>query len=246
MIYSTKAVVLNYKKFSDTSLICNLYSKDYGKFSVIAKGARSLKNPHGAVLQPLNYIDLIYYYKQKRNIQLFKEATIIKKYYNISEDYRKMFYALTIGDIINFSSYNDSPCNIIFRLITKSLELIDKSNTLFLDYYYIFFKIQLLIYLGYRPILEQCYHCNAKIASGAFDEKIGQLICMKCTQSNKTINNNSIKLMHILSKTHINQIDHYFQFSEKTLNNIKEYLFKFILYHIPELKRSKAFIAFNN
>ena len=77
MICSTKAIVLNHKKFSDTSLICNLYSENYGKISIIAKGARSLKNPHGAVLEPLNYIDLIYYYKPKRNIQLFKEASII-------------------------------------------------------------------------------------------------------------------------------------------------------------------------
>ena len=64
MLCSTSAIVLNYTKFGDTSLICNLYSKDYGKFSIIAKGARSLKNPHGAILEPLNYIDLIYYFKQ--------------------------------------------------------------------------------------------------------------------------------------------------------------------------------------
>ena len=52
--------------------------------------------------------------------------------------------------------------------------------------------------------------------------------------------------MQILAKTHINQISDYFIFPEKILSNIKEYLFKFILYHIPELGKSKAFIAFNN
>ena len=30
-------------------------------------------------------------------------------------NYQKMINALTIGDIINFSSYNDSPSHIIFR-----------------------------------------------------------------------------------------------------------------------------------
>ena len=160
MLCSTSAIVLNNRQFSDTSLICNLYSTDYGKFSIIAKGVRSLKNPYGAVLQPLNYIDLVYYYKEKRNIQLFKEGSIIKKYYNISNDYQKLVYSLTMSDIINFTSYNDSPCHIIFRLITKSLELIDDTNIKFLDYYYIFFNIQLLIYLGYYPILEKCYGCN--------------------------------------------------------------------------------------
>lgn len=245
MICSTSAIILNYKKFSDTSLICNVYSKDYGKFSVIAKGARSLKNPHGAILQPLNYIDLVYYFKQKRNMQLLKEASIKKKYYNISDNYQKMIYSLTMLDIVNFSSYTDSPCNIIFRLITKSLEYTDSASIKDLDYYYIFFNIQLLIYLGYHPIIENCYHCNNQIQSAVFDKKIGHLLCGGCSQKKSNIPNESISLMKLLSKTHIKNISRNFTHSEKTLSNVKDYLFKFILYHIPELKKSKPFVSFN-
>jgi len=245
LICSTSAIVLNYRKYSDTSLICNLYSKDYGKFSIIAKGARSLKNPHGSILQPLNYIDLIYYFKQKRNIQLFKEASMVKKHYHISENYKKMIYGLTIVDIINFSSYNDSPCHIIFRLLTKCLEQIDLSAIKYLDYYYLFFNIQLLIYLGYHPILEKCYNCNNELKSGNFDQKHGQLLCQSCSQYKEKVSIQSVQLMKMLSKTHINQISNNFIFSEKILTNVKEYLFKFILYHIHEIKKSKAFITFN-
>ena len=73
MISSTEAIVLNKKNFGDTSLICNLYSKDYGKIAIIAKGAKSLKNPLGAILQPMNYIDCVYYYKSKRSIQIIPQ-----------------------------------------------------------------------------------------------------------------------------------------------------------------------------
>ena len=45
---------------------------------------RLTKNLNGAILQPLNYINLIYYYKPKRNIQTYKEASIIQKYNDIS------------------------------------------------------------------------------------------------------------------------------------------------------------------
>ena len=245
MIFSTNAIVLNYRKFSDTSLICNLYSKDYGKFSIIAKGARSLKNPHGAILQPLNYIDIVYYYKEKRSMQLLKEATIKKKYYNISENYEKMIYALTIVDIVNFSSYNDSPCHIIFRLITKSLDYFNSSQLSDLDYYYLFFNIQLLIYLGYHPIIEGCYNCNNKIKTAIFDVKTGHLYCKNCCNQKFIINENEILLMQLLSKTHIKNLKDYFTTSQKSLLNIKKYLFKFILYHIPELKNSKSFMSFN-
>jgi len=49
-----------------------------------------------------------------------------------------------------------------------------------------------------------------------------------------------------LSKIHIKNINKELTLSEKVLLDINKYLFKFILYHIPELKKSKAFIAFNN
>ena len=128
MICTSQAIVLNKKKFSDSSLICTIYSEEYGKVSIIAKGARSIKNPSGAILEPLNHIDLIYYYKPKRNIQLFKEASIIKKHYSISDSYKKSLYSLIILDVINYTSYVESPCNIIFRLIKSSLHYIDKSS----------------------------------------------------------------------------------------------------------------------
>ena len=73
MIASTRAIVLNTHQYGDTSLICNLFSEDYGKLSIISKGARTVKNPNRAILQPLNYIELCYYYKAKRNIQFLQD-----------------------------------------------------------------------------------------------------------------------------------------------------------------------------
>jgi len=245
LICSTQAIVLNYKKFSDTSIICNLYSKDYGKLGLIAKGVQSLKNPHSAVLQPLNHIDLIYYYKSKRNIQLLKEASIINAYGNISTNYNKMLYTFIISDIINFSSYHNSPCSIIFRLTNKSLELINQCEDKFLDYYYIFFILQLCIYLGYSPLLNKCYKCDSGVVAGRFDELSGQLICSKCTNKKLIITKEEIDLVQYLSKTHISKISNKFSSSGKILVAIKKYFFKFALYHIPELKKSKAFITFN-
>ena len=127
MIVSTHAIVLNKKNYSDSSLICDLFSKDYGKVTIIAKGAKSIKNPLGALLQPLNYIECIYYYKSGRNIQILKEASIIEKYFYLEKSYTKMTYALTIADIVNHINYVEYPSKIIFRLTKKSLVSINSS-----------------------------------------------------------------------------------------------------------------------
>ena len=64
MIYTTEALILNSHNYGDTSLICNLFTLEQGKICIIAKGASSNKNPNSAILQPLNFIQLIYYLKK--------------------------------------------------------------------------------------------------------------------------------------------------------------------------------------
>ena len=81
----SEAIVLNQHKYGNSSLICNLFTEKYGKVSIISKGARTLKNSNRAILQPLNFIDLHYYFKKKRNIQILKEATLLKHFFGIND-----------------------------------------------------------------------------------------------------------------------------------------------------------------
>ena len=87
MIYNSEALILNTRFYGDTSLICNLFTRKYGRLSIISKGARTLKNPNRAILQPAQFIDLHYYYKPGRNIQILKEASINKHFFLMHKNY---------------------------------------------------------------------------------------------------------------------------------------------------------------
>lgn len=240
MIASTHAIVLNKRNYSDSSLICDLFSKDYGKVTIIAKGAKSIKNPLGALLQPLNYIECIYYYKASRNIQTLKEASIVNKYYSIENDYKKMQYGLTIVDLINQINYVDSPSNIIFRLTHKILKSLNTVQIKYIDVLFIFFLLQYLIYLGYCPSIKQCANCNKKLINGKFDYLSGQIVCNQCTDSQLKIDAESLEIIKFLMETHITKIVNNFEFDIKKCLQINNFLYKFILYHIPDIKKSKA------
>ena len=75
MIYHSQALILNTYNYGDTSLICTLFTEKYGKLGIIGKGVRSLKNSNRAILQPLNFIDIHYYFKKKRNIHLIDKLS---------------------------------------------------------------------------------------------------------------------------------------------------------------------------
>ena len=131
MIYGTEALILSCHLYGDTSLICNLFTKEYGRLSIISKGARKPKNQNTAVLRPLQFIDLHYYYKPKRNIQLLKEATINAHFYSTHNNYKKIIASYQILDITNQVCKIENPNEIIFRLVKSIMHKINHCNQLF-------------------------------------------------------------------------------------------------------------------
>ena len=77
MIHSSQGIILKVFPYSNTSLICNVFTKEHGKLTFIAKGIRKPKNPLLSILQPFNLLEFQYYYKKNRSMQLIKEADIL-------------------------------------------------------------------------------------------------------------------------------------------------------------------------
>lgn len=243
MIYNSEALILSSTPYSNTSLICNLFTKEYGRISIISKGARTLKNPHRAILQPLHFIDLHYYYKPKRNIQLLKEATINKHFFNIADNYTKMMYSYNILDITNQICKIENPNEIIFRLIKSVLLNIDICKDADIDLYYSFFQLQLLRYLGFQPLIDICAICNVILDEAIYDESIGQLVCCKCNQNHghqTKIDKKELEMLKYLSNTHINKLLNDLDVRKASFHSIKQYLLYYISYHIVNIKNIKS------
>ena len=248
MIYNCEALILSSRPFRDTSLICNLFTKKYGRVSIISKGARTLKNPNRAILQPLQFIDLHYYYKPKRNIQLLKEATINTHFFNIADNYKKITFSYNILDITNQICKIDHPNEIIFRLIKSVLNKINNCNNNEIDLYYSFFQLQLLRYLGVQPVIDNCPICAQVLSQAIYNKSIGQLICQKCnhdTTNTLALKKQELKILKYLSNTHIDNLADTMIIDLKLFNTIKQYLLYYISFHIVNIQNIKSikFIA---
>jgi len=245
MIYNSEALILNTRCYGDTSLICNLFTKKYGRLSIISKGARTLKNPNRAILQPAQFIDLHYYYKPSRNIQILKEASINKHFFLIHKNYSKIIMSYNIIDIMNQICKTDNPNEIIFRLVKTVLNKIDSTDTQSMQLYYVFFQIQLLRYLGYQPIIEHCAICDSIIKEAQYNFSIGQLTCRACTTSHHyykplTLTTNLLTLIKKISNTHIDCLEDSIQPQIEDLEYIKKYLLYYLSFHVVNIKHLKS------
>ena len=243
MINNTEALILSCYPYGDTSLICNLFTKDFGRVSIISKGARKIKNPNHAILQPLQYINLHYYFKPKRNIQLLKEASINLHFYTIQDNYKKLIYSYNIIDILNQVCKIDNPNNIIFRLSKKVLKKINtcKNNEIIL--YHSFFLLQLFRYLGYQPIIDYCSECGQQLNTAQYNNQTGQIICPECiTTSNHVIDlsKETLSIISALSNTHINKLLNIKISEHSVFNDIQQYLLYYFSFHVVNLQKLKT------
>ena len=234
MIYNSEALILSSRPYSDTSLICNLFTKE---------GARTLKNPNKAILQPLQFINLHYYYKPKRNIQLLKEASINTHFFNIAKNYKKATFSYNILELTNQICKVDNPNEIIFRLIKSVLKKIDICKIKQINLYYLFFQLQLSRYIGVQPILDNCYLCSQQLDDALYDKSIGQLVCRKCIEHNSSniiIKKEDLIILKYLSNTHIDNLLDNCIIDKKKLSAISQYLLHYISFHIININILKT------
>ena len=145
MILSTQGIVLKVFPYSNTSVICSVFTRIKGKMSFIAKGIRKPKNPTLSILQPFNILEIQYYYKNGRNIQMIKEVDINQTFYSIRNNLSSLLFGgaiLSVSNRILEPYYENS---IIFRLILKSLEQLGPKEDSNKKYFFYFILLNNLV-----------------------------------------------------------------------------------------------------
>ena len=153
MIIHTPAIVLKSFPYGDTSLIARCFTKEQGKISLIIKGARSKKSPRAAYFQPLSYVDLIYNYSSKRELQILSKVNFIEYWSKTLNDLRSLTLSMAIIELTDKTIINEDPHPNLFFTLRDVLKAYNdnKSDPNLLFWFY---ECALLTHLGFKPDLE--------------------------------------------------------------------------------------------
>ena len=68
-IVKTRGIVLRSRRMGETSRMATLYTEDFGKLTVTAKGARRIKSKFGSALELMAEVQAVCYIRDTRNLQ---------------------------------------------------------------------------------------------------------------------------------------------------------------------------------
>jgi DNA repair protein RecO (recombination protein O) len=151
MIEKTRAIVLHQIKYTDSGIVAQLYTRKFGRQSLLIKGMRNKKSGrHNVLFQPMSILDLVIYYKESREMQVIKEFTVSYSPADIYLNIKKSCVAIFIGEVLISVLREESPNESLFDFIEKSVVYFDRCKEGFANFH-IAFLAGLSSYLGFEP-----------------------------------------------------------------------------------------------
>jgi DNA repair protein RecO (recombination protein O) len=243
-IVKTKAIVLSKMNYGETSSIVSLFTEDEGKLSVIAKGARSAKSKYGRIIDPINYLQVVFYKKDSREVQLVSDAEIIDHFPAVKSDLEKLKYAYAIIELVkNLMAEHElnkklfkGVVRILFKLNTSK----EKPEVAFGRFFMFILKE-----VGYEIQIEKCAICSNKRHKDDnfyFNLEKG-LICGKCKEQAVEIYKINLELLAYLKCLKNNDPADVFINSEPERAIVL--MEKFLKYHVQDFKGIQSLKSFN-
>ncbi len=164
MILTTEAIVLRTMKYSETSLIATLFTRDHGKISVLAKGARRKNRPFGASMEAMNHVHAVIYHKPQRELQLITQCDLVGRHPAVREDLDRMGPGMTAVELLHLSTEHDEPHPEVFDLTLDLLTFLQNATRDYPKALYVY-EVKLLGLLGFKPSLRECVSCKEDLVS---------------------------------------------------------------------------------
>jgi DNA repair protein RecO (recombination protein O) len=187
-----RALVLRRIPYGDTSLVLHVFSRELGRFGLIARGARRPRSPLDSVLQTAQLVDLQLQVKEGRELQLLKEADLVDDWRGLRRDYARLLGATGVCELLERTQLPDQPDEPLFETAQAVIGVLagDCPWPLNPVYWFLFY---MLAHSGFGLDFEHCGACGRETAGfagqdgAALDRRGGLFTCPDCRPGSEVL-----------------------------------------------------------
>ncbi len=231
-LLKTDGIVLNEIRYKETSKILNVYTKNYGRISIMAQGAY---RPKSTLIASTQSFSLSEFNLQKNGEFYYINAVdLLDSNYGIRENMNRMFYGYFLLELMNLSTPVGEENEKLFLLLQKGLQILSKLEQNYLKFI-VCYELKYISFLGYRPNMGSCVICNNdKNYNIRFSFVEGGIICKDCFQKDTRslyIDKDMYESLNKLLFIPLDKLDE-IHISKDTLVSLHKILVDYILYNI--------------
>jgi DNA repair protein RecO (recombination protein O) len=184
----TTAIVLRLIDFSESSCVVTLFTREFGKLTALAKGARRPKGPFDSALDLLAVCRIVFIHKSSDALDLLTEAKLQRRFRAASRDLSRLYAGYYVAELLMELTETGDPHPELYDEAERTLTELDQDSDAAQTV--LRFELASLRLLGYLPALDVCAVCAAPLADGGrvlFGHLAGGLLCPACRPGQRQV-----------------------------------------------------------
>ena len=176
MLQKCEGIILRTTDYGETNKIVTILTREWGKYGVMANGAKKPKSRLSAITQPFTYG---YFLVQKGSgMGSLQQGEIISSLRSLKEDIFLTAYASFLVELTDRSIDEKKNNPYLFELLLQSLTYLNEGYDP--EIIKNIYEIKMLNVLGLHPILDHCASCGSMEGTFVFSIREGGLLCDRC------------------------------------------------------------------
>jgi len=179
----TQAIVLRVRRMGETSKLVTLYTEEFGKVKVVAKGARKPKSKFGAGLELMTEIQVVFYMRDDRELQTLSDCDVTRSHPQLLTALQRLSYGSAVCELIDRLTIEGEGGNKrLYRCLGGVLAGLEEVSASQAEALFWYFQLRMAESLGYRPELGHCVGCLAALEARSlwFSPALGGGLCPGC------------------------------------------------------------------
>ncbi len=182
----TPALVLRSRPHGESDKIVTFLTKDWGKITGIAKGAKRSQRRFVNVLEPFTHVQLRFRPSRPNHaneLVFILGCDLLQSFRGPSRDLQRFAIASYCSELIDVMVTGREAGEEIYALLLDSLQGLETTkpiSSVFLPT----FELLLLAHTGYAPYLSDCQQCGRPVeelsSQWVFAPSLGGLLCARC------------------------------------------------------------------
>ncbi len=239
MLKKDQAVCLRKVDYSETSQIVTLFTRDSGKLSAIAKGAKRPKSAFDGPIESFAFGDIVFAQSHTDKLSTLTEFQQKPVFMNLRKKLFNLNCALFAAELLDsFTSDGDRHAELFDSFIRFLNDVQNTENDFNSLGLLILFQLALLNEVGTRPVLNSCTNCKVSFTDKwnktYFSSLANGLVCQDCEQAFA----DKIKLSENCARC-LSNLKLITSADKKTLDEME----KILVYHFSELMHRRPKMA---
>lgn len=180
----TDALIIRLADFSESSKVVTLFTRDFGKTSCLAKGAKRLKSAFELSIDLLAECRVVFLHKSGEGLDLLTESKLVRRFQPFKGSLPHLYAGYYVAELLNALTEDDDPHVELYQIAIETLRHLETSDSILVPVTRL--ELSLLREIGQLPDFDTCTICHSPLKLGdraRFWVSQSGLICSDCGRS---------------------------------------------------------------